>query len=637
MSESLRLDIQELRGIAVLLVVLYHSGAILPSGFVGVDVFFVLSGFVIASSVRRSIQVETFSLWSFIGRRIRRILPALAVLLTIVVFASSWLSSVASRVQTVRTGLFAGLGGANLFLYRFRPDGYFEVNEKTNALLHTWSLSLEEQFYLVFAIAIAIMARFVTSRTSRTVAFRAVALTAVFSFTLSVLISHFGISLSHPIFRSLLAADELDATFAFYLPVTRAWEFLAGVALCLVQRKLPLAARPSLQVVGFLLLLVSATVVPVKNFPGVFALLPVASAVVLLASSGDSSKLTLGKVGPPLRWIGDRSYSWYLWHWPMIQFVYPFSQTRWAQFAAALVSLIPAHLSHKYVEQYFRTATSWRSQTRTGALGVVCVFLPIVTLATTRDLEPSLGFHIDAELGCEYGDISRLYSGGPCSMTFDGATSTAILLGDSHAGHLSEAFLGASEELGMNAILAVRGNSPFLYTSGVRDNANPSETQQLVDLALDRNVDVAVIAQSDYSSNFAPGVDWEQAFGAVLEDLTSSGVRVLIVAQSVLMDSDPRMCSPIQIRISQCDQVVTRDSSQLFAARDRVPIETRLAEKFQGVALFDSGKILCPDETCSNRRRYEWWWRDGGHIAIPASTALTPHLSAAIRELLANE
>jgi hypothetical protein len=265
----------------------------------------------------------------------------------------------------------------------------------------------------------------------------------------------------------------------------------------------------------------------------------------------------------------------------------------------------------------------------------VSILIPIAALSATRDFEPSLSFHLDAEMGCEYGELSRLQKDGPCTIIFDGAQSTAILLGDSHAGHLSEAFVGASKELGMNAILAVRGSSPFVYPGGVREVANPSQTQLLVDLAIARKVSVAVIAQSDYANNFAPGVNWESAFRPVIEDLTAAGVRVVVVAQSVLMDADPRMCSPIQISLSRCDQLVSRDTNELLAARKRLSSEKRLVSEFQGVELFDSARLLCPDTRCPNRRQNEWWWRDGGHISVPASRALTGDLSAAIRSLIA--
>ncbi|NCX17790.1 MAG: hypothetical protein EBX15_03430, partial [Acidimicrobiia bacterium] len=191
-------------------------------------------------------------------------------MLTIVVLASSWFSSVASRVQTVRTGLFASLGGANLFLYRFRPDGYFEVSEKTNALLHTWSLSLEEQFYLAFAIAIAVAFRIFNGRVSQSSAVRAIALVGFVSFVLCVVVAHFTISLSSSILRLLLAADELDSTFAFYLPLTRAWEFLAGVSLCWLNIRVEPRLLLILRASGVLLLLASSTIVPVDHFPGLF-------------------------------------------------------------------------------------------------------------------------------------------------------------------------------------------------------------------------------------------------------------------------------------------------------------------------------------------------------------------------------
>lgn len=633
----MRRDIQELRGVAILLVVLYHAGAVLPSGFIGVDVFFVISGFVIAGSVRRSMRADNFSLASFIGKRVRRILPALSVMLTIVVLASSWFSSVASRVQTVRTGLFASLGGANLFLYRFRPDGYFEVSEKTNALLHTWSLSLEEQFYLTFAIAIAVAFRIFNGRVSQSSAIQAITLVGFASFVLCVVVAHFTITLSSSALRLLLAADELDSTFAFYLPFTRAWEFLAGVSLCWLNIRVEPRLLLLLRASGVLLMLASSTIVPGDHFPGLFTLMPVVAAVLLLISSGESSDLMSGKLGLVFRWLGDRSYSWYLWHWPIIQFVYPFSSSPWAQLTAALASLLPAHLSFAYVEQRFRNRAIWRSSRRTRVLGVASVLIPIAALSATRDFEPSLGLHLDAQLGCEEGILVRLQPEGPCTLSFDGAQSTAILLGDSHAGHLSEAFVGASEELGMNAILAARGNSPFVYPSGTRDESTPSQTQTLVDLAISRKVDVAVIAQSVYSSNFAPGVDWESAFRPVLEDLTSAGIRVVLVAQSVYLNTEPRSCSPLQTRLGLCNQIETRDSELLLMSRPRVASERLLADMSQGVVLFDSAKHLCPEPECSNRRGTNWWWRDNGHISVFASTQLRPYLRDAMMEALSEK
>ena len=156
---SVRQDVQQLRGLAIIFVVAYHAGGILPGGFVGVDMFFVISGFVIAQSVRERVSAGNFTLTDFVSRRIRRILPPLGAMLAVVIFLSTWMSPLLSRVQTVRTGIFAIFGGANLFLFRFRPDGYFVSSEKSNALLHTWSLSLEEQFYILFAVGVLLIVR----------------------------------------------------------------------------------------------------------------------------------------------------------------------------------------------------------------------------------------------------------------------------------------------------------------------------------------------------------------------------------------------------------------------------------------------------------------------------------------------
>ena len=632
MSNHVRRDIQELRGVAITLVVLYHAGELVSAGFVGVDAFFVISGFVIAQSIKVSLQSAPFSFGEFVGKRVRRILPALSVVLVVTLLASTWLSSVAARVQTVRTGIFASFGTANLFLYRFRPDGYFEVSEKSNALLHTWSLSLEEQVYLMLAVGLAVVVKAVgRDHVRRTILF---ILTGVFSTSLllAMAASHFNLSVVNPLLRRVLSADELDATFSFYLPFTRAWEFLVGVGIAIFAKYgWSTAASRKLRFIGLVLLAVSGLATPKEDFPNVFSVVPVVAVALVILGGRNYTGHEFGKGGAVLRWLGDRSYSWYLWHWPVIQFVTPFSSDRWVLILAACFSLIPAHFSYEYIEQYFRTQRSWKSMSRTVVIGVLSVALPLMASLTTRDIEPDLAHHIDAQMGCEYGLLDRLQPGGPCTVPFEGATKSAILLGDSHAGHLSEGFLGATRELGFNAILAVRGNSPFLYPDGARSESQPSESQRLVDLAIGRGVSVAVIAQSSYSSSARP---WEEAFRPVIEDLTRAGIRVVLVAQSLLLDADPRKCSPLQIRLSMCKEEVTRQTQDLLNQRDRIAAETLLASKYQGVVLFDSAQYLCPFETCSNRQNDQWWWRDGGHIAIPASIALTPSLKEAMVEAM---
>ena len=197
------------------MVVAYHADGLLPGGFIGVDVFFVVSGYVISKSVMSRVEARRFSLASFFAHRIRRILPALAVVLTTVIGLSTWLSPMISRLQTVRTGGFATIGAANAFLYRFRPDGYFSTSEKSNALLHTWSLSLEEQFYFFFAIGVFLIVRASTQANARPLLQRVSVIVGLLSLILCLLASHRGIAIPTTALRRALGSDVLDASFAF--------------------------------------------------------------------------------------------------------------------------------------------------------------------------------------------------------------------------------------------------------------------------------------------------------------------------------------------------------------------------------------------------------------------------------------
>jgi peptidoglycan/LPS O-acetylase OafA/YrhL len=150
-SAGRRGDIQGLRAVAVLLVVIYHADLGLSGGFVGVDVFFVISGYVITRMLTTELgRTNRVSLGRFYLRRIRRLLPALGLMLTVVMLASSLLSPIGGQQITARTGAAAALFNANTYLIRFGGAGYFDVDANVNALLHTWSLAVEEQFYFVF-------------------------------------------------------------------------------------------------------------------------------------------------------------------------------------------------------------------------------------------------------------------------------------------------------------------------------------------------------------------------------------------------------------------------------------------------------------------------------------------------------
>ena len=632
---SVRQDIQQLRGLAIIFVVAYHAGGILPGGFVGVDMFFVISGFVIAQSVRERVSAGNFTLTDFVSRRIRRILPPLGAMLAVVIFLSTWMSPLLSRVQTVRTGIFAIFGGANLFLFRFRPHGYFVSSEKSNALLHTWSLSLEEQFYILFAVGVLLIVRLAKRSDFVQVASWIAGVVGLVSFALCITVSTWGIQVGNPVLERILGSAFLDSDFAFYMPMTRAWEFLIGVLLGFHSASITLksSVRFGFRLTGLCLVLLSGLLTPVNGFPSLWTLLPTVGIGAIIVG-GEAGFGLSGRFGTMMSWLGDRSYGWYLWHWPLMQFVAPYSQTRVSFVITALVAVFPAALSYRFLEQPIRLSLYWRTTQRTGVLAVICLLVPVVAVISTRSPEPDLDHHLDVQLGCMYGELQKLGRGGVCTLPVSESEGIAALVGDSHASHLSEAFVVASHNLGLDALLASRANSPFLFLEGVSEGGASNEQRGMVKHLIELGVRIVVVAQSTYQISFQDGRDWADAMRPVLEEFTVAGVRVVLVGESVFVGADPQDCSALQIYLSACAADIERQTSQLLGQRSRIQQEADLAQEIDSVVLFDSARHLCPEELCSLRRNGRWWWRDNGHISVYASQQLELPLQAAMRAAL---
>ncbi len=315
-----RRDVQGLRAIAVLLVVLFHAELPVPGGFVGVDVFFVISGFVITAMLMREwARHGRIRFGHFYFRRFLRLTPALALVVAIVALASVFLQNPFGAQQTTaRTGMGAMLLSANYVIGHAAGD-YFADNATTNPLLHTWSLSVEEQFYLVFPALLAV-AWLLVRRGRPKAPLVIVTAIAVASFALGVAWS-FGSTWAEGL-TTYFGGPE---SFAFYSSLTRGWEFAAGALLALGLSRIPVptpAVARLIGAVGAVVLAVSAFAIhDSQPFPGVVALLPVAGTVLLiLAGSHHTTGVSSALSTRPMVWLGDISYSWYLWHWPLIVF-----------------------------------------------------------------------------------------------------------------------------------------------------------------------------------------------------------------------------------------------------------------------------------------------------------------------------
>lgn len=341
LTPSYRPEVDGLRAVAVLPVVLYHAGLGCPGGFVGVDVFFVISGYVISSLILREVAAGTFSLVPFWERRIRRILPALGMMVAAVLVAG-WLFYLPEDLEHLAKSVLAQpLMAANFFFWR-SGIGYFHASSDVQPLLHTWSLAVEEQFYLFFPLVLTFLVR------RRPGSWRHWILgMAVISLVVCVATSS--------------SVSYLSA--AFYLLPSRAWELLVGALLAMHGGWMP-ASRRMQEAAGTLGLALIAWPVAAYSeqtrFPGLAALLPCLGAALVIASSEGRASL----VGRFLSWrpivfVGLISYPLYLWHWPVLTFAkyldgQVVESSMVLRLGLMLASLGLAVLSWKFVETPFR-------------------------------------------------------------------------------------------------------------------------------------------------------------------------------------------------------------------------------------------------------------------------------------------
>lgn len=288
--------IDGLRAIAVMAVIAFHYGATwLPGGFTGVDVFFVISGFLITGNVWTAIQQQRFSMTAFYAGRIRRILPALLLLVISTMAVASFVLTPGDMSSLATSAKYSSFGFGNFFFYG--NTGYFDREADLQPLLHLWSLGVEEQFYLIWPIVLIALGGLRPTRHTACVLF------AVLSFV-GLVYSQYAIG--------------TDPKAAFYLPASRAWELLLGATMAVA----PKITSPTMSrlanisgagLVATSLLLISHD----QPFPGIFALPAVAGAGLLVAAKRDDILATLLSFGP-LVWVGKISYSLYLWHWPVL-------------------------------------------------------------------------------------------------------------------------------------------------------------------------------------------------------------------------------------------------------------------------------------------------------------------------------
>jgi len=670
-----RSDIQGLRAIAVGIVILYHvRPAWFPGGFAGVDVFFVISGYLItASLVAETIATGSVSLPRFWARRVRRLLPAATVVLVAVLAGTAAVLSLAQWSVVIGQVAASALSVQNWVLAS-ESVSYLQATSAPSPVQHFWSLSVEEQFYIVWPLLIVGLAVLAGRlRRDRVRVLRvAVGVLAAASFAYS------------------LAATALTPDLAYFSTFTRAWELLLGAALALWLPLVTLSKRmASLAFVGGLAAIAASVWVisPETAFPGYAALLPTLGAAGVIAGGVAGGPAVLRRLLEcrPMVWVGDISYSLYLWHWPVIVFLGAWLQTAalpiWAVGAAIASSLVLAALSKRYVEDAFRirrTPVDAPRGTRMRRIARSSVTLAAALLAVTalsagllraelvRSVEAQrVGQAIENMPGARLldpafdrgsfpdlpvrpapdvialADVERQLTPECMSIVVDTSVTscdagdpegqiTVAILGDSHAAEWLPAIDEIGRAEGWKVVLAAKQSCPLvslpedvavangLYSECVDWNSN---VRSFVD---ELRPDLVIASASYYA--YPEGVadtstvDRVVAAGyaAQYEHILGLGIPVAAIAETPIFTgfSAAECLSRRTLDIADCDSRMTE------ARRDQTSRVDLAVQAAPGVHRLDFGDLICPEGECAAALGNVVTFRDDNHITDPFARSL---------------
>lgn len=609
-----RKDIDGLRAIAVLSVIFFHlNPAWASGGFVGVDLFFVISGYLITGQIRKDLADNAFTVKNFYLRRIRRIVPPLLAMLITVSFGA-WLVLKPEDIRSFVYSLIVQPFSLQNLVFLSEGD-YFRGNE-TRALLHTWSLAVEEQFYLFWPLLLLLLKR---------LPFKSLLATICVGIATSFYLSA-AITLSEP-------------KAAFFLIFTRAWELgFGGLAALLHEHERQKSKLTSWQheVLGWISIAALGYSTFYINsgmpFPGKIALIPVLGAFFVVLS-GRVAQTTASKILslPLLVKIGLISYPLYLWHWPVLVFMHhlhiePTNAAPLLFFWAATFAL--AYASYRWLEMPIRRRVrlaSSRSLLTTVAISFVALI--------------AFGVHVEATDGASYRfsekaraflvariqsytkrcDIStRIFdpTSPICAHREEVSDKRKILLwGNSHASMLIPMLKQLAEQNGTSLYVNTRNYRPL-----VEPDASNAEVHAKIMKKIKEKSISGVIFASSWGGLDSPAL--EQQFTATVSALTQQNVTVWLVVDSPGgSELDPVTAfakNPENPKVGSISMAAYNKNSRLM----ELALFQRLRDQFPDVHIIDASSVLCDQAQCWGGKGSEVWYRDATHLNNAGSLAV---------------
>lgn len=660
------------------IVVAFHAGVPgFTGGFVGVDVFFVISGFLITGLLVNELRATcSISLSRFYARRVRRLLPALAVVLTATLLLGSvLLLSVAGEQQDLaKSALAAALSASNIYFWL--GSNYFSVHADLMPLLHTWSLSVEEQYYLVWPTLLIVLMLAARKRPE------------VFTRLLWAVLLLVGVTT----FAANVHMTTTDPPGAFFLMPMRAWEFALGGALMLgapIIEHWPTFVRALLFAVGIVLIGVATVMLDnTVAYPGTAVLLPTLGTVALIAAG-------CGPTFAPLHgWlasrgmvaIGQLSYSWYLWHWPLLSLAR--TNDLGERYLArdgviALVSLGLAWLTYHFIEhpirsQQYRGFRGTRTTLLSGAAmsaAVLCCALGLGLAAqyfyahpTDRqqkltaqavDDRPSATAACLEKMHSKFAALSRDRR----CFTQPSQSVELVLWGDSHANHWFPLMRQASRELHMNVEEFARASCPPLlgvmpFSEGAVDHQcerfNQAVVTEIERLAHEGGLkgvvlagrwpaylgrpspDGSLLAHLSFGEGSLDSIESEAAMhiglAATLERLERAGLRVVVVGATPEFHYSVPQCL---LRRSLQECAMTRAAVDERRGRAMHVVSNTVASN--GAHMFDPLPFLCDQDFCYPMHGQTVMFSDPQHLTAAGSPLLEPEIDGDLRWLLQGE
>ena len=641
-----RPDIDGLRAVAVLSAVVFH---VFPDwvtgGFIGVDVFFVISGYLISTIIFENLAKGTFTFRTFYSRRIRRIFPALLlVLITSLVLGSSVL--LADEYKQLGKHVAGGASFiSNLVLWR--ESGYFDTAAETKPLLHLWSLGVEEQFYILYPLALWLAWK------SRFNLLVVTLLIAAASFALN------------------LIDVRTDRVAAFYSPQTRFWELMCGSLLAWATLRWKASSprhdrtvRNAASTMGLLLLIFGLWRIDrTLSFPGSWAMIPVLG-TVLLIHAGPQAWLNRNLLSNPVAvWFGLISYPLYLWHWVLLSFariVESETPSTGKRTACVGLAIALAWITREHIEHPIRQGG--RNALKVSALVVLMASAFLVGLLIhLKDGYPG-------RQSLQWSEVQRMRANSPenhqrCMKAYglqdpirfchlSGISPPSIaLIGDSHATVLFEGLSELLEQdgqgllnLGGRLFLDVQtyppGNKDEIanYQGGIRATEFAAKEDSISTVIMVSRGPFYLAGDWVFKLISNPEISdreevWEIAMRKTLDSMVSAGKKIVFVLDNPEMDFDPAKCFPRPFRLTRHDPDACSTSRARYDTEHGAyrALVFRILKDYPDVRVFDSAAYLCDEQRCRGRAGDHVLYADSNHLSTDGSRYLAKDLLKVLR------